>query len=64
MQLLKASQWRPKLFLYSAVKACSFDLNPVARPSLNQIDKPASKIRRILLAVVFHFVAAMEEQLK
>ena len=56
-----------KPFLYSAVKACMFNIHfrwiqwrDLPQPK-NQINKPVSNNRRILIATVFHFVAAVEE---
>ena len=68
MQPLKASKWAygQKLFLYSAVKACMtfftfVESRGYAFLNPNTIHKPASNNRRILIAAVFHFVAAVEE---
>ena len=66
MQPLKASKWGQKLFLYSAAKACMtfftfVESRGYAFLNPNTIHKLASNDRRILIAVVFHFVAAVEE---
>lgn len=69
MQLLKASKWVEDFFLYFVVKACKFKFSVrwiswQSFPQMkNQINKPASKFNEkgMLIAFVFHYVAAVEE---